>query len=538
MVGPLGRARRHGRGYPHGKLWGSACQVPPAGRDFADTSWEVAMVLTLREVLTFDVLAAAGAELLAGQDALDRPVRWVHSSEIYEIGPLLSGGELLLTTGLGLAGADAGACRHYVRELAERGVAGVAVELGRSLPDMPYAILDESRRRHLPLLALRQVVPFIRITEAVNTAIVTAALTERPHRPGAAAVLADLEAGTALSQQEVTARLRALRFRPDRAHRVIAAAAHPAADASAHASGHPGTPAAAALLDRAAALLGAPLLRDERGTSALLTVPPSVPGDPVCAALSALEAAGTEASAGAAAGVRGTGGAPAVDTGRPGGAGAAVTGGQGGARTWGSGGAGGAGAAGTGSAWVVGTGPAGPGRGTGTASAADPGAPGFTLALGPAVRADAGWRRWGESLREARIALRLALTVPLPQARRTAGGAVLTTSRALAMERELLGDGLTAATRDRLGRLVDRALGPLLGWEAAHPSDLVHTLEVHLRNGCSPTRTAALLHVGRQSLYQRLDRIESLLGLRVSEPDSHAELLLAACAHRLLRAAD
>ncbi|MBM9510392.1 PucR family transcriptional regulator [Streptomyces sp. KK5PA1] len=438
------------------------------------------MVLTLREILTFDVLAAAGAELLAGQDALDRPVRWVHSSEIYEIGPLLSGGELLLTTGLGLAGADAGACRHYVRELAERGVAGVAVELGRSLPDMPYAILDESRRRHLPLLALRQVVPFIRITEAVNTAIVTATLTERPHRPGAAAVLADLEAGTALSQQEVTARLRALRFRPDRAHRVIAAAAHPAAGTSAHTPGHPGAPAAGALLDRAADLLGAPLLRDALGTAALLTVPRSVPGDPVCAALSALEAAGTEAGAG----------------------------GAGGARV------------------------------PGTSSAADPGAAGLTLALGPAVRADAGWRRWGESLREARIALRLALTVPIPQARRTAGGSVLTTSRALALERELLGDGLTAATRDRLGRLVDRALGPLLGWEAAHPSDLVHTLEVHLRNGCSPTRTAALLHVGRQSLYQRLDRIESLLGLRVSDPDSHGELLLAACAHRLLQAAD
>ncbi|HEY5833016.1 helix-turn-helix domain-containing protein [Streptomyces sp.] len=66
----------------------------------------------------------------------------------------------------------------------------------------------------------------------------------------------------------------------------------------------------------------------------------------------------------------------------------------------------------------------------------------------------------------------------------------------------------------------------------------MRTLEVHLRNGCSPTRTAALLHVGRQSLYQRLERIESLLGLPVADPDSHGELLLAACAHRLLRATE
>jgi DNA-binding PucR family transcriptional regulator len=60
---------------------------------------------------------------------------------------------------------------------------------------------------------------------------------------------------------------------------------------------------------------------------------------------------------------------------------------------------------------------------------------------------------------------------------------------------------------------------------------------VHLRHGCSPTRTAALLHVGRQSLYQRLERIESLLGVPVADPEAHAELLLATAAHRVLQAA-
>jgi DNA-binding PucR family transcriptional regulator len=89
--------------------------------------------------------------------------------------------------------------------------------------------------------------------------------------------------------------------------------------------------------------------------------------------------------------------------------------------------------------------------------------------------------------------------------------------------------------RDRLAALVQHALGPLLAWEAAHPSDLVRTLEVHLRNGCSPTRTAALLHIGRQSLYQRLERIESLLGLEIDDPDLLGELLTATCAQRVVR---
>jgi purine catabolism regulator len=69
------------------------------------------MSMSLREVLATDVLQETEPEVLAGHGALDREVRWVHSSEIYEIAPLLSGGELLLTTGLGLAPADAAARR-------------------------------------------------------------------------------------------------------------------------------------------------------------------------------------------------------------------------------------------------------------------------------------------------------------------------------------------------------------------------------------------------------------------------------------------
>ncbi|MFF1304904.1 helix-turn-helix domain-containing protein, partial [Streptomyces sp. NPDC058307] len=46
-------------------------------------------------------------------------------------------------------------------------------------------------------------------------------------------------------------------------------------------------------------------------------------------------------------------------------------------------------------------------------------------------------------------------------------------------------------------------------------------------------RTASLLHIGRQSLYQRLDRIESLLGLDINDPDLLGELLTATCAHRV-----
>jgi hypothetical protein len=160
-------------------------------------------------------------------------------------------------------------------------------------------------------------------------------------------------------------------------------------------------------------------------------------------------------------------------------------------------------------------------------------ASGVTVAVGHAVDVGSGWLRWSETLRAARTTLELALTVPPPEPN-APQGPLVTSSRALALERELTRGGVDA-NHDRLTRLVQHALGPLLAWEAAHPSDLVRTLEVHLRNGCSPTRTASLLHIGRQSLYQRLERIESLLGLEIGDPDLLGELLTAACAWRVVR---
>ncbi|WP_234382085.1 helix-turn-helix domain-containing protein [Streptomyces dysideae] len=137
--------------------------------------------------------------------------------------------------------------------------------------------------------------------------------------------------------------------------------------------------------------------------------------------------------------------------------------------------------------------------------------PGLTVAVGHAVAAGGGWLRWSDTLRAARMTLELALTVPAAEPAEPAvpEGPLVTSSRALALERELTRGGVDA-NRERLAGMVQHALGPLLEWEAAHASDLVRMLEVHLRNGCSPTRTAALLHIGRQSLYQRLERIESL----------------------------
>ncbi|WP_329230036.1 PucR family transcriptional regulator [Streptomyces canus] len=402
--------------------------------------------LTLREILALDPVRAAEPELLAGHTALDRPVRWVHSSEVYEGANFLDGGELLLTNGFGLMDADDEVRRRYVRELASRGVAGLAVEVGRSLPAMPAEVVDEARRRELPLLAMHRVVPFVRITEAANRAIVARGLSGRSVvRPWGddhtAALLADLADRAALNQPEVEARAALAGFHPGPGARLVGV--------SLHGTREVGT------IDRAVRLLGgAGVLRAAfpGDVLALLSLPGARPGDPVKAVQEVFR------------------------------------------------------------------------------KAADPG---LTVAVGHAVSASqGGWLRWSDTLRAARTTLELALTVPAAEPG-VPDGPLVTSSRALALERELTRGGLDA-NRERLSALVHHTLGPLLTWEASHSSDLVRTLETHLRNGCSPTRTAALLHIGRQSLYQRLERIETLLGLDINDSDLLGELLTATCAHRLV----
>ena len=59
--------------------------------------------LTVRDVLGLDLVASFGPEVVAGAAGLDRPVRWVHVAEAPDVGVMLSGGEMVLTTGLLLA---------------------------------------------------------------------------------------------------------------------------------------------------------------------------------------------------------------------------------------------------------------------------------------------------------------------------------------------------------------------------------------------------------------------------------------------------
>lgn len=136
------------------------------------------MFPTVREVMGLDPFRIGAPRLVAGEAGLDRPVRWVHSAEVPDIASLLRGGELVLTTGIGLPADDEG-IRAFVNDLAEVGAAGLVVELGRRYTtSVPRVMAAAAEKRGLPLIELRRPTPFVPVTEAVHALIVDAQLSE------------------------------------------------------------------------------------------------------------------------------------------------------------------------------------------------------------------------------------------------------------------------------------------------------------------------------------------------------------------------
>ena len=102
-------------------------------------------------------------ELLSGADAAEAPVRWVHISELPDPTPWLSGGEIILTTGLQLTSAKRQ--RDFARLLGDAHVAGVGFGIGIEHEKVPEALLEEARTIGLPVFEVPYELPFIALTE-------------------------------------------------------------------------------------------------------------------------------------------------------------------------------------------------------------------------------------------------------------------------------------------------------------------------------------------------------------------------------------
>ncbi|MEU6589581.1 PucR family transcriptional regulator [Streptomyces sp. NPDC046881] len=127
--------------------------------------------LSVRQVLTLERVLAGEPEVVAGAAQLDRPVRWVHVAEAADVGVMLSGGEMVLTTGVLLAGDEARQA-EYIRSLHRAEAAAVVLGLGRAFPAPPEVMRRAAERCGLPMVVLHRPFPFAELTEEVQSRLV------------------------------------------------------------------------------------------------------------------------------------------------------------------------------------------------------------------------------------------------------------------------------------------------------------------------------------------------------------------------------
>ena len=510
--------------------------IRPAERRILD------VLPTLLDVLALPSFRSAAVEVLVGDPAATT-VRWVHSSEVYEMGGLLAGGELLLTTGLGLYGRTAAQLTAYVDLLADAGCAALAMEIGRSFFVVPPELVQAAQRRGMALLALRAVVPFERMTEDFHDLLVArqfakrqsgepiwqallgtvvagqglaALLTTVSRLAGCAVEFRDLDDhvlarstgpaaapgadATAVDVRGVTDPLGRLLFRGQLTARRAAVAGRAALAVALEIGRHQDarvrtSPAQALVADLVAGAVSSAGDLAERMTLAGLAL---APGEHVLVAAVDLDVRVAAADL-----------LPAVRDAVAGPLGACVVGS-------------------IGHHVIVVT------RGWPRPSVSRVRLR-FDEVYAALVAGDGA-----DSVRTIGVAMPVVDLADVGSAVASARDVVQILRRlgvrsGVHLARDIGVPRLLASAVDQtqMAAFVGEQLGALIAYDTQHSADLIRTLDAYLRSGCSKSHTSAMLGIRRQSLYGRLDRIERLLGVRVADPDQVMCLAVAMVAWRM-----
>jgi purine catabolism regulator len=130
------------------------------------------MAMTIEAALQLEVFSRVSVEVFAGRRNFDRLVRWVHPTEVNDIAHFLSGGEMLLTAGLGI-GTTEDQQRQYIHEIDDAHAAVLIVELsGRAFDTMPHALIEAALERDFPLVGLGAELPFVEVSAQVHESMI------------------------------------------------------------------------------------------------------------------------------------------------------------------------------------------------------------------------------------------------------------------------------------------------------------------------------------------------------------------------------
>ena len=123
-------------------------------------------MLTIRDILSRE--SFENAKVVAGENGLDRQVKWSHIVEVADFGSLINGGELILTTGIGLQ-SDLPSQLEFVNKLIAKDVACLCIEVGTYFKQFPQEVIQLANQHDFPIIVFEKTVKFVDITQDLHT---------------------------------------------------------------------------------------------------------------------------------------------------------------------------------------------------------------------------------------------------------------------------------------------------------------------------------------------------------------------------------
>lgn len=126
------------------------------------------MYITVREVLGFDCLQKS--RLLAGEEGLDREIRYIDVIEVPDVASWLKEGGFYLTTGYSIKD-DISAQLKLVESMVAKRAAALGIKFGRYLEEIPGKVISYCNQHCLPIISIPKEIPYLDISVPILTAI-------------------------------------------------------------------------------------------------------------------------------------------------------------------------------------------------------------------------------------------------------------------------------------------------------------------------------------------------------------------------------
>lgn len=126
------------------------------------------MPLLVKEILKRPFFK--NTEVLAGKNGLNREVNWAHIVEVAKFGHLLNGKEVIFSTGIGWA-HDEKKSLSYLQQLLDYHASALFVELVVHVNSLPEKMLTLAEEQDFPIIVFKEEVKFIDITKDLQELI-------------------------------------------------------------------------------------------------------------------------------------------------------------------------------------------------------------------------------------------------------------------------------------------------------------------------------------------------------------------------------